>query len=53
MSFDWTCPGARGWKFDFHTHAPASKDAGSLQANPMREEICKGMEASKDAFERH
>jgi len=26
MSFEWNYPGARWWKFDFHTHTPASKD---------------------------
>ncbi len=25
-------PGARWWKFDFHTHTPASKDTGAWQA---------------------
>lgn len=24
----WRCPGARWWKFDFHTHTPASADYG-------------------------
>ena len=24
----WSCPGARWWKFDFHTHTPASIDYG-------------------------
>lgn len=25
-STDWTYPGSRWWKFDFHTHTPASRD---------------------------
>ena len=32
MSQDWNYPGARWWKFDFHTHTPASKDTGDWQA---------------------
>jgi energy-coupling factor transporter ATP-binding protein EcfA2 len=28
----WSYPGARWWKFDFHTHTPASKDTGAWQA---------------------
>ncbi|TVT57093.1 MAG: hypothetical protein FHK80_09860 [Azoarcus sp. PHD] len=28
----WPYPGARWWKFDFHTHTPASKDTGAWQA---------------------
>ena len=28
QSRDWRHPGARWWKFDFHTHTPASKDYG-------------------------
>lgn len=32
MSQPWPYPGARWWKFDFHTHTPASKDTGSWQA---------------------
>nr|EES54023.1 MAG: conserved protein of unknown function [Leptospirillum ferrodiazotrophum] len=28
----WTYPGSRWWKFDFHTHTPASKDTGHWQA---------------------
>ncbi|KAA0982062.1 TrlF family AAA-like ATPase [Pseudomonas sp. ANT_J28] len=31
MSFQWTYPGARWWKFDFHTHTPASKDTDAWQ----------------------
>ncbi len=27
-SQDWSYPGARWWKFDFHTHTPASNDYG-------------------------
>lgn len=29
MSQPWPYPGARWWKFDFHTHTPASKDTGA------------------------
>ena len=25
---EWSYPGARWWKFDFHTHSPASADYG-------------------------
>jgi len=32
MSQAWPYPGARWWKFDFHTHTPASKDTGAWQA---------------------
>lgn len=32
MSRAWPYPGARWWKFDFHTHTPASKDTGAWQA---------------------
>jgi hypothetical protein len=32
MSADRSYPGARWWKFDFHTHTPASKDTGAWQA---------------------
>lgn len=32
MSEKWTYPGARWWKFDFHTHTPASKDTSAWQA---------------------
>lgn len=28
---NWPYPGARWWKFDFHTHTPASKDTKSWQ----------------------
>lgn len=31
MSQVWPYPGARWWKFDFHTHTPASKDTGAWQ----------------------
>lgn len=31
MSQKWNHPGARWWKFDFHTHTPASKDTGAWQ----------------------
>ncbi|HAG79043.1 MAG: chromosome segregation protein SMC [Pseudomonas sp.] len=31
-SLSWPYPGARWWKFDFHTHTPASKDTGTWQA---------------------
>lgn len=32
MSQPWSYPGARWWKFDFHTHTPASKDTSAWQA---------------------
>ncbi|MCG5513205.1 TrlF family AAA-like ATPase [Ectothiorhodospira shaposhnikovii] len=32
MSQPWSYPGARWWKFDFHTHTPASKDTNAWQA---------------------
>lgn len=32
MSRLWPYPGARWWKFDFHTHTPASKDTSAWQA---------------------
>ncbi|MGZ9571409.1 TrlF family AAA-like ATPase [Alcaligenes nematophilus] len=32
MSQYWPYPGARWWKFDFHTHTPASRDTGAWQA---------------------
>lgn len=32
MSKPWHYPGARWWKFDFHTHTPASRDTGAWQA---------------------
>lgn len=28
---DWPYPGSRWWKFDFHTHTPASKDTNAWQ----------------------
>ncbi|MBS2132359.1 AAA family ATPase (plasmid) [Burkholderia thailandensis] len=31
MTQNWTYPGARWWKFDFHTHTPASKDTEAWQ----------------------
>lgn len=31
MSQTWPYPGARWWKFDFHTHTPASKDTRAWQ----------------------
>jgi energy-coupling factor transporter ATP-binding protein EcfA2 len=31
MESFWNYPGARWWKFDFHTHTPASKDTGAWQ----------------------
>ena len=27
----WSYPGARWWKFDFHTHTPASLDVRGLK----------------------
>jgi hypothetical protein len=32
MSQAWPYAGARWWKFDFHTHTPASKDTNAWQA---------------------
>lgn len=32
MSRTWPYPGARWWKFDFHTHTPASMDTTAWQA---------------------
>lgn len=32
MSLTWPYPGARWWKFDFHTHTPASKDTFAWQS---------------------
>lgn len=31
MSDSWPYPGARWWKFDFHTHTPASRDTDAWQ----------------------
>ncbi|PTU78713.1 chromosome segregation protein SMC [Pseudomonas indoloxydans] len=31
MTTQWAYPGARWWKFDFHTHTPASKDTDAWQ----------------------
>ncbi|MFM5787772.1 TrlF family AAA-like ATPase [Aeromonas veronii] len=31
MNQHWPYPGARWWKFDFHTHTPASKDTNAWQ----------------------
>lgn len=31
MTQNWPYPGARWWKFDFHTHTPASKDTDAWQ----------------------
>ena len=31
MNNEWPYPGARWWKFDFHTHTPASKDTKAWQ----------------------
>ena len=33
MSQDWPYPGSRWWKFDFHTHTPASADTPWAQRN--------------------
>lgn len=30
-SLQWSYPGSRWWKFDFHTHTPASKDTSAWQ----------------------
>jgi len=32
MSQPWPYPGARWWKFDFHTHTPASRDTRAWQS---------------------
>ena len=32
MGTDW--PGSRWWRFDFHTHTPASKDYGDKSITP-------------------
>lgn len=38
MSTDWKWSGARWWKFDFHTHTPASSDYGKgSQQQELRE----------------
>ena len=31
MNQTWSYPGARWWKFDFHTHTPASRDTLAWQ----------------------
>jgi ABC-type lipoprotein export system ATPase subunit len=31
QNIDWPYPGARWWKFDFHTHTPASRDTDAWQ----------------------
>ncbi|MBK6999636.1 MAG: chromosome segregation protein SMC [Rhodoferax sp.] len=31
MNQNWNYPGARWWKFDFHTHTPASRDTDAWQ----------------------
>lgn len=31
---DWQFPGAKWWKFDFHTHTPASADFAGKQRTP-------------------
>ena len=37
----WPYPGSRWWKFDFHTHTPASPDTKHWQkANNTDEEVC-------------
>jgi len=38
MSTDWKWSGARWWKFDFHTHTPASDDYGK---GPQQKELRK------------
>ena len=38
-SQDWPYPGARWWKFDFHTHTPASSDYGKGPDQPSLREI--------------
>lgn len=32
MNQQWSYPGARWWKFDFHTHTPASRDTRNWQS---------------------
>lgn len=40
MNDKWHYPGARWWKFDFHTHTPASMDTSAWQqANGTSEEV--------------
>ena len=39
MSQTWNYPGARWWKFDFHTHTPASKDTAWQAAIGTSEEL--------------
>ena len=38
QDYNWQYPGSRWWKFDFHTHTPASKDygKGNNQASLMQ-----------------
>lgn len=36
---DWHYPGARWWKFDFHTHTPASQDYGKGPDQGSSQEI--------------
>lgn len=31
VNTEWPYPGSRWWKFDFHTHTPASKDTNGWQ----------------------
>lgn len=39
QSRDWRYPGARWWKFDFHTHTPASADYGKGPAQGSLRQI--------------
>ena len=56
---EWKWSGARWWKFDFHTHTPASDDYGSgigqaplkNLAKKVRDTICAVMEGGREAFE--
>ncbi len=35
----WPYPGARWWKFDFHTHTPASMDYGKGPDRTVQQHI--------------
>lgn len=54
QSLNWRYPGARWWKFDFHTHTPASEDYGkgpqhaTLQQLKPREWLLGFMRAEVD-----
>ena len=42
-------PGARWWKFDFHTHTPASKDWKGTKAESAQTWLLRCMAAELDA----